>query len=75
MSTNHQEDIKARVGETAGKVWHALSSDGPQTLTQLKKKFNGDNEVLNLAIGWLAREDKVNITTDRKTLRIQLRSE
>jgi Winged helix-turn-helix domain (DUF2582) len=72
MSTQ-QSDIKGQVGEAAGKVWHELSSAGPQTLIQLKKKFNGDSELLNLAIGWLARENKVDITPEKKTLLIHLR--
>jgi hypothetical protein len=71
--SNQQSDIKGQVGETAGRVWHELSSGGPQTLVQLKKKVNGDSELLNLAVGWLARENKVDITPEKKTLRIQLR--
>ena len=47
-------DITSQVGETAGKVWHALSSEGPQTLAQLKKKVNGSSELLSFGLGWLA---------------------
>jgi winged helix-turn-helix protein DUF2582 len=68
-------EMKNQVGETAGKIWLALSSDGPQTLTQLKKKVNGSSEVVNLALGWLAREDKVDLTqVDKKTVRVQLKN-
>jgi len=66
-------DIKSQVGETAGKVWNLLNDEGPQTLAQLKKKLNGSSEVLPFAIGWLAREDKVEITPEKKTLRVQLK--
>ncbi len=66
-------DIKHQVGETAGKVWQVLDGEGPQTLDQLKKKLNGGGEILNFAIGWLAREDKVEITPEKKSLRIQLK--
>ncbi len=66
-------DIKHQVGETAGKVWQVLEGQGPQTLAQLKKKLNGGGEILNFAIGWLAREDKVEITPEKKSLRIQLK--
>ncbi len=66
-------EIKAEVGETAGKVWHTLANDGPQTLSQLKKKFNGSNELVNLALGWLAREDKIDLVADKKTIRVQLK--
>jgi len=66
-------DIRPQVGEAAGKVWHALSEQGPLTLAELKKKLNGSSELVGLAIGWLAREDKVAILPEKKTLRIELR--
>jgi hypothetical protein len=66
-------DIRSQVGETAGKVWELLSSEGPQTLAQLKKKVKGSGEVLGFAIGWLAREDQVEITAEKKTFRVQLK--
>ncbi len=66
-------DINLQVGEAAGKVWNALSSDGPQTVVQLKKKINGSSELLDFALGWLAREDKVEITPDKKTFRVSLK--
>jgi len=61
------------IGETAGILWHLLSDEGPQTLIQLKKKVNGSGELVSLALGWLAREDKVNIQQDKKNLKITLK--
>jgi len=66
-------DINSQVGETAGKVWHALSSVGPQTLAQLKKRVNGSSELVSFALGWLAREDKIEIIPNKKTFRVQLK--
>lgn len=66
-------EINEKVGEAAGRVWHALSSDGPQTVTQLKKQLNGSSEVVTFALGWLAREDKVEITQDKKTFKVKLK--
>ncbi len=65
--------IKAQVGETAGEVWKLLSSDGPQTLSQLKKKLKGKEEFLGFALGWLAREDKIDLIPDKKQIRVQLK--
>jgi winged helix-turn-helix protein DUF2582 len=65
--------LKNQVGETAGQVWQLLSTEGPQTLTQLKKKLNGTSELLDFAIGWLAREDKIEITNEKKSVRVQLK--
>lgn len=66
-------DIKEEVGETAGKVWQLLSRDGPQTLAQATKKLDVPSELLNFAIGWLAREDKVDVSRDKKEVRVQLK--
>jgi winged helix-turn-helix protein DUF2582 len=65
--------INGQVGETAGKVWHALSSGGPQTLAQLKKRLNGSNELTSFALGWLAREDKIEIIPYKRSFRVQLK--
>ena len=66
-------EINAQVGETAGKVWHLLNDQGPQTIPQLKKKIDGSGELLGFALGWLAREDKVDIRQEKKVLRVALK--
>ena len=66
-------EIKDKVGDTAGKVWHILNDSGPQTVAQLKKKLNGTGDVLNFALGWLAREDKVDIVADKKSFKVSLK--
>lgn len=66
-------EIKEHVGATAGKVWHLLNDHGPQTLAQLKKKVNGSGELVGFALGWLAREDKVEIAQDKKSFKVTLR--
>lgn len=65
--------LKGQVGETAGQVWRLLASDGPQTLAQLKKKLNAKGELLSFALGWLAREDKIDLIPEKRTLRVQLK--
>ena len=66
-------DMNSQVGETAGQVWHALSSAGPLTMAQLKKKLNGSGELLSFGLGWLARENKVEIIQEKKTYVIRLK--
>jgi hypothetical protein len=66
-------DISSQVGETAGKVWNALSSTGPQTLAQLKKRVNGSGELLSFGLGWLAREDKIEIIPEKRSFRVRLK--
>lgn len=66
-------EINTKVGEAAGKIWHALSDSGPQTVAQLKTKVNGGGDLLNFALGWLAREGKIEITQDKKTFKVSLK--
>jgi hypothetical protein len=65
--------IKAQVGELAGEVWRLLANEGPLTLAQLKKKLDAKGELLSYALGWLAREDKIDFVSEKKTMRVQLR--
>jgi len=67
-------EIKDKVGDTAGEVWRILNDSGPQTVVQLKKKLNGTGEVLNFALGWLAREDKIDITVEKKNFKVSLKA-
>ena len=66
-------EMKVVVGETAGKIYQALSSGGPQTVSQLKKKLDGSGELLNFALGWLAREDKIEMVQEKKNIHVQLK--
>ena len=66
-------EINAQVGETAGRIWHLLNDEGPQTFSQLKKKLNGSGELLSFALGWLAREEKVDIMQEKKTVKVALK--
>jgi len=66
-------EINGQVGETAGKIWHLLNQAGPHTIPQLKKKLDGSGELVNFALGWLAREEKVDITQEKKVVTVALR--
>ncbi len=66
-------NVTQQVGETAGAVWRLLDEGGPQTVAELKKKLDGSGDLLAFAIGWLAREDKLQIQPDKKSFRLQLR--
>jgi hypothetical protein len=66
-------EINALVGETAGKIWHLLNDEGPQTFTQIKNKLKGSSELAGFALGWLAREEKVGITQEKKTVKVVLK--
>jgi hypothetical protein len=66
-------DLGAKVGETAGTIWHLLHERGPQTLSQLKKAVKEPSELVLFAVGWLAREGNVDIAADKRGFKASLR--
>jgi Mn-dependent DtxR family transcriptional regulator len=60
------------IGDTAGKVWKTLGKEGKLTITDLARKLNVDNNLVNQAVGWLARENKINLENKGKAAYISL---
>ncbi|MCQ8105655.1 winged helix-turn-helix domain-containing protein [Methylomonas sp. SURF-2] len=50
-----------RVGLAAGSVWHYLSGNGETAVAKLIKELPEEEKVVQRAMGWLAREDKISI--------------
>ena len=62
------------VGTLAGAVWSALNENGAMATKDVKKAagLKSDKE-LYLAMGWLLREDKLNVAEDGKTVTLSLK--
>lgn len=52
---------KSIVDANAGAVWHALNGSEKISIPELARRLNLSVESTALAIGWLARENKVCI--------------
>ena len=65
--------IKDEMGVMAGQVWRLLSTDGPQSTVQIRKKLKAKPTLVDYALGWLAREDKIDLIEEKKTLRVSLK--
>ena len=63
-----------KIGSVAGAVWTALSENGAMRAKDLKKaaKIKTDKE-LYLAMGWLAREDKLVVVEEGKDITLSLK--
>ena len=62
-----------QVGETAGAVWHALADHGPSSLAKLVERVGGNRDLVMQAIGWLAREGKIEIAETKRGRIVSLR--
>ncbi len=59
MMVKKGEKMKDKVIEIAGKTWHELGSRGEASSRQIANSLNENEAIVNMALGWLAREDKV----------------
>jgi hypothetical protein len=68
MSLQTQNDI----GTTAGRVWCHLHEHGATTASRLSKVLGVPSRQVDRAVGWLAREHKLEFVTDRRAVKISL---
>ena len=54
------------IGNNAGLVWNALNANGKMPETKLKKETGLASAEFFAALGWLAREGKLNVVTETR---------
>jgi hypothetical protein len=67
------EMSSVEIGNVAGEVWSILSQHGELTISTLKKEVPAPADMVLAAIGWLAREDKLEFTIAGKSIKVSLR--
>ncbi|MDR1952192.1 MAG: winged helix-turn-helix domain-containing protein [Elusimicrobiota bacterium] len=55
------DDIKTAIGLASGEIWNYLSKNGDSSFVEIKSDLELSNTMFCLALGWLAREDKIYI--------------
>ncbi|MBN2705025.1 MAG: winged helix-turn-helix domain-containing protein [Deltaproteobacteria bacterium] len=63
----------SQIGIDAGKIWNELELNGEMTTGMLKKSLGLPPFELQLAIGWLAREDKIELDRSGNLIKIRLK--
>lgn len=61
------------IGLTAGRIWQYLADHGEVSRIELKFALDISNTLLHLALGWLAREEKIVIKNEGKECLLTLR--
>lgn len=64
-----------QIGQTAGDVWKTLDKHGPMSLAKLVERVGGNRDVVMQSIGWLAREDKLDMSETKRGRIIALKAE
>ena len=60
------------VGEVAGFVWHLLEGKDKLSLAQLASEIDAPRDQVMLALGWLAREGKLEIHENGRSKSVSL---
>ena len=60
------------IGEMAGKVWKVLGAKSKVAVTTLPKVLEEDVALVNQAVGWLARESKVEFEKEGRAVYVKL---
>jgi hypothetical protein len=62
-----------QIGEVAGEIWHLLAEHGGQNVAAMKKSVDAPAELVLAAVGWLAREGKLDFVTSGRSVKVTLR--
>ncbi len=65
--------MEAEIGDGAGMIWQYLKEHGPTTLGRLRHGTKLSDQLLLMGVGWLAREGKVSVVQQGRTVQLSLR--
>jgi hypothetical protein len=74
-AANSSASCVQQIGETAGVVWKNLDKHGAMSLAKLVERVGGNRDLVMQAVGWLAREDKLDISETSRGRTIALKRE
>ena len=72
MANENTHEITDQIGATAGKTWNVLAANGSLSISKLVKQVGGPRDLAMQAIGWLARENKIQILEQKRVKTVSL---
>ncbi|HRU63099.1 MAG TPA: winged helix-turn-helix domain-containing protein [Paludibacteraceae bacterium] len=64
--------LTEKIGTNAGIIWNILHENGEMEVKALKKAAKLTEKDLNMALGWLAREGKIQFNEQENELFVSL---
>ncbi len=64
--------MKEKIGNNAGTIWSYLNENGEKGLKDVKKACKLTDKDMHAALGWLAREEKVDFETMKDDTKVKL---
>ena len=67
------QELQEKIGFTAGEIYNYLNTNGESTFAKMKKELDLKGNFADLGLGWLAREDKVEMSKKGTSVSIRLK--
>ena len=65
--------LEEQIGFSAGEIYNYLSQNGTTSFAKMKKELDLKGNFSDLGLGWLAREDKVEISKKGTSVSVRLK--
>jgi hypothetical protein len=65
--------MEAEIGDGAGMIWQYLNEHGQTTLGRLRQGTKLSDQLPLMGVAWLAREGKVSVVQQGRTVQLSLR--
>lgn len=62
-----------QIGQTAGMVYRYLEKKKEASTTELLRELKVPYDILQMSLGWLAREDRIKFEKAKRSLKISLK--
>lgn len=72
MNETANDTMNSLIGNTAGMIWTYLSEKKTATAMKIKLELGISSGLLYLSLGWLARENKVEVLEENNTHKVVL---
>ena len=66
-------ELMDQIGLSAGQIYEYLNSNGESSFSKMKKELDLKGNFADLGLGWLAREDKVEISKKGTSVSVRLK--
>lgn len=64
--------IKPEIGINAGEIWQFIDTNGEKSFSEIEKALSMKKADVLMALGWLARENKIFFFKEKNTMRVSL---
>ncbi len=67
------QELLEKIGQSAGQIYNYLNDNGESSFSKMKKELDLKSNFADLGLGWLAREDKVEISKKGTSVNVRLK--